>query len=62
MALVAREIKDKRVMKSIIVFIKDKLKLKVNKKKSAISRLWERKFLGFSFYLYLLLDFNKILN
>jgi RNA-directed DNA polymerase len=50
-ALVAREIKDKRVMKSITVFIKDKLKLKVNKKKSAMGRPWERKFLGFSFYL-----------
>jgi len=31
-------------------FIEDKLKLKVNKKKSAIGRPWERKFLGFSFY------------
>jgi len=39
-----------RVMKSITVFIEDKLKLKVNKKKSAIGRPWERKFLGFSFY------------
>jgi group II intron reverse transcriptase/maturase len=40
-----------RAMKSITVFIEDKLKLKVNKKKSAIGRPWERKFLGFSFYL-----------
>jgi len=39
-----------RVMKSITKFIEDKLKLKVNKKKSAIGRPWERKFLGFSFY------------
>jgi len=39
-----------RVMKSITIFIEDKLKLKVNKKKSAIGRPWERKFLGFSFY------------
>jgi hypothetical protein len=39
-----------RVMKSITRFIEDKLKLKVNKKKSAIGRPWERKFLGFSFY------------
>ena len=39
-----------RVMKSITVFIEDKLKLKVNKMKSAIGRPWERKFLGFSFY------------
>jgi len=38
-------------MKSITKFIEDKLKLKVNKKKSAIGRPWERKFLGFSFYL-----------
>jgi len=40
-----------RVMKSITKFIEDKLKLKVNKEKSAIGRPWERKFLGFSFYL-----------
>ena len=39
-----------RVMKSITKFIEDKLKLKVNSKKSAIGRPWERKFLGFSFY------------
>jgi len=39
-----------RVMKSITVFIEDKLRLKVNKKKSAIGRPWERKFLGFPFY------------
>ena len=49
-------------MKSITVFIEDKLKLKVYKKKSTMGVPWERKFLGFSFYLYLLLDFNKILN
>ncbi|GAH04620.1 unnamed protein product, partial [marine sediment metagenome] len=39
-----------RVMKSITIFIEDKLKLKVNKRKSAIGRPGERKFLGFSFY------------
>jgi group II intron reverse transcriptase/maturase len=39
-----------RVMSSITKFIEDKLKVKVNKKKSAIGRPWERKFLGFSFY------------
>jgi len=39
-----------RAMSSITKFIEDKLKLKVNKKKSAIGRPWERKFLGFSFY------------
>jgi len=38
-----------RVMKSITIFIEDKLKLKVNKKKRAIGRPWERRFLGFSF-------------
>jgi len=38
-------------MERITKFIEDKLKLKVNKKKSAIGRPWERKFLGFSFYL-----------
>ena len=47
MALVAREIKDKRVMKSITVFIEDKLKLKVYKKESAMGRPRERKFLRF---------------
>ncbi len=51
MSLATREVKDKRVMKNITVFIKDKLKLKVNKKKSAMGVPWERKFLGFSFYL-----------
>lgn len=49
-------------MESITIFIEEKLKLKVNKKKSTMDGSWERKFLGFSFYLYLLLDFNKILN
>jgi len=38
-----------RVMKSITKFIEGKLKLKVNKQKSAIDRPWKRKFLGFSF-------------
>lgn len=40
-----------RVMKSITEFIEKKLKLKVNKEKSAIDRPWKRKFLGFSFYI-----------
>ena len=40
-----------RVMKSITDFIEKKLKLKVNKEKSAVDRPWKRKFLGFSFYL-----------
>ena len=38
-----------RVMASITEFIETKLKLKVNKDKSAVARPWERKFLGFSF-------------
>ena len=39
-----------RVMVSITKFIEGKLKLKVNKEKSAVDRPWRRKFLGFSFY------------
>lgn len=39
-----------RVMRSITEFIEIKLKLKVNKDKSAVDRPWRRKFLGFSFY------------
>jgi len=39
-----------RVMRSITEFIENKLKLKVNKDKSAVDRPWKRKFLGFSFY------------
>jgi len=38
-----------RVMNSITRFIVQKLKLKVNEKKSAVARPQERKFLGFSF-------------
>jgi len=38
-----------RVNKSITKFITVKLKLKVNEKKSAVSRPWLRKFLGFTF-------------
>jgi group II intron reverse transcriptase/maturase len=40
-----------RVMESVTKFIEEKLKLKVNKEKSAVDRPWKRKFLGFSFYL-----------
>jgi RNA-directed DNA polymerase len=40
-----------RVMKSVNSFIEERLKLKVNKEKSAVDRPWKRKFLGFSFYL-----------
>jgi RNA-directed DNA polymerase len=38
-----------RVMSSITSFIEQKLKLKVNREKSAVDRPWKRKFLGFSF-------------
>jgi RNA-directed DNA polymerase len=38
-----------RVMESISRFITKKLKLRVNRKKSAVGRPWERKFLGFRF-------------
>ncbi|WP_268877403.1 group II intron maturase-specific domain-containing protein, partial [Sutcliffiella halmapala] len=38
-----------RVMNSITDFIEKKLKLKVNREKSAVDRPWRRKFLGFSF-------------
>lgn len=39
-----------RVMKGISDYIEKKLKLKVNKEKSAVGKATERKFLGFSFY------------
>lgn len=39
-----------RVMESITSFLEKKLKLKVNKEKSAVDRPTRRKFLGFSFY------------
>lgn len=39
----------KRIMESITQFIEEKLKLKVNRNKSAYDRPWNRKFLGFSF-------------
>lgn len=38
-----------RIMDSITTFIEKKLKLKVNREKSAVDRPWKRKFLGFSF-------------
>lgn len=37
-----------RVMRSITVFLEQRLKLKVNATKSAVARPWERKFLGYS--------------
>jgi RNA-directed DNA polymerase len=39
-----------RVMESITRFLERKLRLRVNRKKSAVDRPWRRKFLGFSFY------------
>ena len=38
-----------RVMESITDFVEKKLKLKVNREKSAVDRPWRRKFLGFTF-------------
>lgn len=38
-----------RVMQSITAFIEGKLKLRVNREKSAVDRPWKRKFLGFTF-------------
>lgn len=38
-----------RVMESVIRFVEGKLKLKVNRDKSAVDRPWNRKFLSFSF-------------
>ncbi|MCQ6564122.1 group II intron reverse transcriptase/maturase, partial [Paenibacillus mendelii] len=38
-----------RVMESVTRFVEEKLKLKVNREKSAVDRPWKRKFLGFSF-------------
>lgn len=37
------------LLEDISRFLKDKLKLQVNEKKSAVARPWERKFLGYSF-------------
>ena len=39
-----------RVMDSVVRFLEDKLKLKVNREKSAVDFATKRKFLGFSFY------------
>jgi len=37
-------------MASAIKFLEEKLKLRVNRDKSAVDRPWKRKFLGFTFY------------
>lgn len=39
----------KRVMESITRFVEQRLKLRVNRHKSAVARPWHRKFLGYSF-------------
>ena len=39
-----------RVMQGITTFLAQKLKLKVNREKSAVDRPWNRKFLGFTFH------------
>lgn len=46
---VASQRAGERVMASITRFIEGKLKLKVNREKSAVARPWGRKFLGYSF-------------
>jgi len=46
---VASQRAGERVVALITRFIEGKLKLKVNRKKSAVARPWERKFLGYSF-------------
>lgn len=38
-----------RVMRSVTRYLEEKLRLKVNREKSAVGRPWERKFLGYSF-------------
>ena len=45
-----------RVMENITNFIEGKLKLKVNRSKSAVERPWKRKFLGFT----IILSFGKL--
>lgn len=39
----------KRVMESVVKYLTEKLKLKVNQQKSAVAHPWDRKFLGFTF-------------
>jgi group II intron reverse transcriptase/maturase len=41
-----------RVLESVKNFVEKRLKLKVNREKSAVDRPWKRKFLGFSFTLH----------
>lgn len=46
---VASQRAGERVMQSLTLFLRKKLRLKVNEAKSAVGRPWERKFLGFTF-------------
>jgi RNA-directed DNA polymerase len=46
---VKSEAAGKRVMASIEGFLEKRLRLKINRDKSAVARPWERKFLGYSF-------------
>jgi len=46
---VKSEAAGKRVMESLTQFLQERLRLKVNREKSAVARPWERKFLGYSF-------------
>jgi len=46
---VKSEAAGKRVMESVEKFLTKRLRLKVNREKSAVSRPWERTFLGYSF-------------
>jgi len=46
---VKSEAAGKRVMSSLEKFLGKRLRLKVNREKSAVARPWERKFLGYSF-------------
>jgi group II intron reverse transcriptase/maturase len=47
--LVKSERAGERVMASVTRYVEGKLRLKVNREKSAVDRPWKRKFLGFSF-------------
>jgi RNA-directed DNA polymerase len=46
---VKSEAAGKRVMESLVKFLEKRLRLKVNKDKSAVDRPWKRTFLGYSF-------------
>ena len=46
---VRSQVAGERVMASVKQFIEKRLHLKVNEAKSAVARVWERKFLGYSF-------------